>query len=346
MAVTPGQPPDHTGPVLFLVAIAMAAFIAAAGGLGRVPEDQTPEPGQPTVSPSDGPTERERQKPRKPRKDKPSSSPSADAAVSHAAAELPGGGTRIFGNDRFLVAYYGTARTGALGVLGETSPAEMHRRVMRAARPFRRQGEQLQPVYELIVTIADRGPGPDGDYSHDISRAEVQRYVDAAHRHGAILLLDLQPGRSTFPEVARRWAWALEYPWVGLALDPEWRVGPKQVPAGVIGRVNASEVNSTSAWLDRLTRQAGLPEKLFVLHQFRSAMVNHVDRVKDRPGLAMVLHADGFGTRRQKLATYHALARPQQFTMGLKLFYDEDVRRFDAADVRRIRPAVRFVSYQ
>ena len=60
----------------------------------------------------------------------------------------------------------------------------------------------------------------------------------------------------------------------------------------------------------------------------------------------MVLHADGFGTRRQKLATYHALARPQQFTMGFKLFYDEDVRRFDAADVRRIRPAVRFVSYQ
>ena len=119
MAVTPGQPPDHTGPVLFLVAIAMAAFIAAAGGLGRVPEDQAPEPGQPTVSPSDGPTERERRSHASRGKDKPSSSPSADAAVSHAAAELPGGGTRIFGNDRFLVAYYGTAR---------------HRRARRAGR--------------------------------------------------------------------------------------------------------------------------------------------------------------------------------------------------------------------
>ncbi len=51
-----------------------------------------------------------------------------------------------------------------------------------------------------------------------------------------------------------------------------------------------------------------------------------------------MLHADGFGTRRQKLATYHFIARPHQFTMGFKLFYDEDVRRFDAADVRRIRP--------
>ena len=170
--MTPGQPPDHTGPVLFLVAIAMAAFIAAAGGLGKVPEDQTPEPAQPTVI-AVGRPDREGapRSPRKPRKDKPSPSPSADEAVSHPAAELPGGGTRIFGNDRFLVAYYGTARTGALGVLGETSPAEMHRRVMDAARPFRRQGEQLQPVYELIVTIADRVPGSDGDYSHDISRA-------------------------------------------------------------------------------------------------------------------------------------------------------------------------------
>ena len=32
--------------------------------------------------------------------------------------------------------------------------------------------------------------------------------------------------------------------------------------------------------------------------------------------------------------------------MGFKLFYDEDVNRFSPAEVRRIRPAVRFVSYQ
>jgi hypothetical protein len=32
--------------------------------------------------------------------------------------------------------------------------------------------------------------------------------------------------------------------------------------------------------------------------------------------------------------------------MGFKLFYDEDVHRFTPAQVRRIRPPVRFVSYQ
>ena len=84
--------------------------------------------------------------------------------------QLPGGGYRIFGHHRFLVAYYGTAQTGAMGVLGATDPDTMQRRLMRAARPFREPGEQIQPVYELIVTVADRSPGPDHDYSHDIPR--------------------------------------------------------------------------------------------------------------------------------------------------------------------------------
>jgi hypothetical protein len=260
--------------------------------------------------------------------------------------QLPGGGKRVFGHRRFLVAYYGTAGTGVLGVLGESSPDTMHQRLVRAAEPFGRDGEQVQPVYELIVTVADAIPGPDGDYSHDISAASVRRYIGAAHRNGALVVLDLQPGRSDFLTVARRWKWALKDPWVGLALDPEWRVGARQVPARVIGSVGAAEVNRVSAWLSGLVARQGLPEKPFVLHQFRTSMIRDIERVKDREGLALVQHVDGFGTRAQKLATYHAVARPSQFAMGIKLFYDEDVNLFSPARVRKIRPAVRFVSYQ
>ena len=260
--------------------------------------------------------------------------------------QLPGGGYRIFGHDRFLVAYYGTAQTGAMGVLGATDPETMQRRLMRAARPFREAGEHFQPVYELIVTVADRSPGPDHDYSHDIPRALVERYVAEAHRHGALLLLDLQTGRAAFPVVARRWTWALEKPWVGLALDPEWRMGPHKVPGKVIGSVRAAEVNRTSRWLSRLVEREGLPEKLFVLHQFRLSMLPDIGRIVHRPGLAMVQHGDGFGSRRQKLATYHAITRPQQFRQGFKLFYHWDRHRFSPQQVRRIRPAVSFVSYQ
>ncbi len=274
----------------------------------------------------------------------------ADTAARQVALrevpDLPGGGRRIFGHRRFLVAYYGTAGTGVLGVLGEAPPDTMHHRLLRAAEPFGRKGEQVQPVYELIVTVADGIPGADGDYSHDIAASSVRRYIAAAHRNGALLVLDLQPGRSDFLTVAKRWKWALRDPWVGLALDPEWRVGPRQVPAQVIGSVGAVEVNRVSKWLSRLVKRRGLPEKAFVLHQFRTSMIRNIEGIVDRNGLAMVQHVDGFGTQSQKLATYHAVARPEQFTMGFKLFYDEDVNLFSPSRVRKIRPAVRFVSYQ
>lgn len=338
--------PDRNGPILFLILLMMVALLTVAWGVGhpqafadsatpRIVDDRPPGAG-PTSAPGESSAP----------EGSPSADPSTTPTPSADPAVLPDGSRRVFGGHRFLVAYYGTAETGALGVLGETRPEEMQRRVHRAAVPFKRPGRPVQVVYELIVTIADRGAGPDGDYGHDIDRRSVARYLRVAHEHGALVLLDIQPGRSDFLKVAKRWAWALEDPWVGLALDPEWRMGPRQVPARTIGHVSAAEINRTSAWLAGLSRRHHLPEKLFVLHQFRTAMIVNVDRVRARPGLAMVQHVDGFGTRGEKMATYHAVQQPDQFTMGMKIFYDEDRRRMGPRFVHAIRPRVRFVSYQ
>lgn len=255
---------------------------------------------------------------------------------------------RVFAPGRTLVAYYGTAGTGALGVLGEGTPERAHRRLVRAARPFAgsRTGREVVPVHELIVTIADAHPGRDGDYSHDIARSAVRRQLALARRTGALVVLDLQPGRADFAEVARRWAWALRQPHVGLALDPEWRMGPGQVPGRVIGSVRAREVNRVSGWLAALVRRLDLPEKPFVVHQFRTSMLPDIERIRSRDGLAMVQHVDGFGTRAQKLDTYRAVARPGAFAMGFKLFYDEDIRLMGPRAVHALDPKVRFVSYQ
>lgn len=331
----PGNAPDQRGPVLFLVLLAMIALIVIAWGAGR--EDAKGEPS--AVEPHGAPAPSDVETPAV-------EAPAAPPSPPAAPGELPGGGTKVFEGNRFLVAYYGTGQTSSLGVLGETDPDTMDRRLHRAARPFRQPGQPLRHVYELIVTIADGHPGKDGDFSHDIPRSEVRRYIRAAHRNDALLLLDIQPGRSSFLEVAKRWEWALRDPWVGLALDPEWRMGPRQVPAHTVGQVGASEVNRTSGWLSRLTAREALPQKLFVLHQFRVDMVERIGLVEKRPELAMVQHVDGFGTPRQKLATYHAVARPKQFTMGFKLFYDEDVRRMQSRAVHAVRPRVRFVSFQ
>jgi hypothetical protein len=98
--------------------------------------------------------------------------------------------------------------------------------------------------------------------------------------------------------------------------------------------------------LARLVRRHHLPEKLFVLHQFTPSMIRDIGRIRNRPGLAMVQHADGVGTRSDKLVSLHAIARPGHFTMGIKVFYFVDTHRFRPADVRRIRPRIRFVSLQ
>ncbi|HCB07096.1 MAG TPA: chitinase, partial [Nocardioides bacterium] len=48
----------------------------------------------------------------------PATPPAKTPPASTPPATLPGGATSIFGGGKFLVAYYGTAQTGALGVLG------------------------------------------------------------------------------------------------------------------------------------------------------------------------------------------------------------------------------------
>jgi len=336
---------DRYGPQIFLVLLALVGFVALVGGVSHLEParaaDRTVRPHLPTAPAVPDAEGGGRVDPTLP-----SPPPTAPPAPASAVAELPGGGRTIFGDNRFLVAYYGTAGSGALGVLGEAAPERIVPRLLRAAAPFARDGRQVQPVFELIVTVAHAGPTKAGTYSSGIKRAQVQAYIDAAHRNGALVVLDLQPGRADFLDVAKTWEWALRDPWVGLALDPEWRMGPHGVPGRRIGSVGSAEINRVSAWLDDLTARNGLPEKVFMLHQFRTDMIRHLDRVRDRDHLALVQHVDGFGTPGEKLATFHRVIKPRRFALGFKLFYDEDVRRMRPAQVLRIRPKVSFVSFQ
>jgi hypothetical protein len=248
---------------------------------------------------------------------------------------------------RLLVAYYGTAGTSSLGVLGDGSiPAVTARLRAEANRFATASGRPVQIVYELIATVADGFAGPDGSYSHDIPSSDVRRYLAAARRKHALLVLDLQPGRSDFLSVAKRYAWALRQPDVGLALDPEWRMGPGEVPAQVFGSVSAAEVNATAAYVGRIAKRNRLPQKVFVIHQFTPSMVTDMEKIKPVKGLAMVQHIDGYGVRADKLATYHAVARAAQFHIGFKLFYREDPDLYTPKQLLRAVPRVQFVSYQ
>jgi hypothetical protein len=202
------------------------------------------------------------------------------------------------------------------------------------------------PAMELIAVIANADAGADGMYRSRQPNAVIRRYLRAARRHDMLLVLDVQPGRSDFfTETTRLERWLRE-PDVGLALDPEWRVTAPEVPGQVIGRVDAREVNATSAWLGQLVERHDLPQKLFILHQFTDDMVDD-KQLKRRPELAMVLNADGFGSRAVKVSKYRAFTRAAPtFHQGFKLFYDEDAGLMTPQQVLRLRPAPDVVVYE
>lgn len=259
--------------------------------------------------------------------------------------ELPGGGT-TFSRGRFFVAYYGLPGAPALGVLGTGSPDRIWPQLMREVRAFERPGLTVQPVFEVIATVASKRPGQRGDFTNEIPSAVIREYVDAAHRLGALVVLDVQPGRSTFDSVARRWTWALRDPWVGLALDPEWRMAKGQFPGRVIGSVNGREIDQVAKWLNAFVVANRLPQKAFLVHQFIPRMITNRVAIHGYPHLAMIQQADGFGRRPEKLDAYHAIASPTRFIEGFKLFYTWDVGRMKAREVLAIRPRIRFVSFQ
>ena len=264
--------------------------------------------------------------------------------------QLPGGGQLVLPGKRY-VALYGAAGTGALGVLGEQGPADAVARAKAQAAEYQPYSDEpVIPMFELIATVAAGSAGPDGDYSSEVPVETLQPWIDAARDAGVYVVIDLQPGRTDFLTQAKRYESVLAQPGVGLALDPEWRLGPDQVPLKQIGSVSAAEVDATTDWLAGLVRERGLPQKMLVLHQFRLSMIQ--DRASldmDHPELAMLVHADGQGGQPDKQATWRALHAdaPAGMAWGWKNFIDEDHPMLSPEQTMRdVSPVPDLVTYQ
>ena len=263
-----------------------------------------------------------------------------------APAELPRGGRRIFPEHR-VVALYGAPQSDELGALGIGTPDAAGRRLLRQARAYKGGGRRVLPAFELIAVVANGAPGRERLYRTRQSAATIRRYLAAARRARALLVLDIQPGRSDFLAELRALEPFLREPDVGLALDPEWHVGAGQVPGRVLGSVEAGVVNAVSARLAEIVRERRLPEKLLVVHQFTRRMIRQRERLVPRPGVATVLDVDGFGNRADKIAKYRELTRGTgRFAHGIKLFYREDVGLMSPREVMGLRPRPQLVIYE
>jgi hypothetical protein len=138
-------------------------------------------------------------------------------------------------------------------------------------------------------------------------------------------------------------------PNVGLALDPEWKLGPRQRPLRQIGSVTAGEINGVSRWLAALTAREHLPQKVLVLHQFRLSMITGEQRLDTRHGdLAIVIHMDGQGTPHDKQQTWQAAthAAPPEVFFGWKNFYTKDHPMLSPRQTTARTPQPVMISYQ
>jgi hypothetical protein len=270
-------------------------------------------------------------------------------AVAETGRQLPGGGQVMFPGRR-LVALYGHPGTPGLGILGEQDlPASIARaRQMAAAyRPLSRV--PVVPAFEIIASVAEASPGPDGSYSYETPVSQLLPWVRKASADGLYVVLDLQPGRSSLLAQAEYYQSLLQLPDVGLALDAEWKLQPGQKPLQQIGHVGIGEVNSVVGWLAALTARRDLPQKLLVLHQFQLAMLTgEQDLDTSRDNLAIVIHMDGQGTPGVKQGTWNAVtaAAPRGVFFGWKDFLVKDHPMLTPGQTMTETPAPVMISYQ
>jgi hypothetical protein len=270
-------------------------------------------------------------------------------AVAETGRQLPGGGQVMFPGRR-LVAMYGHPGTPGLGVLGQQDlPASIARARKLAAAYGPLSSAPVVPAFEIIATVAESSPGPDGTYSFETPVSELLPWVRTATADGLYVVLDLQPGRASLLSQAEHYQSLLELPDVGLALDAEWKLQPGQKPLRQIGHVNISEVNSVVSWLATLTAKRHLPQKLIVLHQFQLTMLTgeqHLDTSHD--DLAIVIHMDGQGAPGVKQATWNAVtaAAPPRVFFGWKNFLVKDHPMLTPGETMTKAPTPVMISYQ
>lgn len=275
----------------------------------------------------------------------PTTSTTASATSAPATPAEPRGGSTLIPGYR-IVAFYGVPNDPALGVLGEAPPAALWPRLAQQASAYATPGIRALPAYELTAFTAQGLPGPSGTYSARTSNKVISSYLSVVKAHHGLLILDIQPGRSSFLADAKTLAPFLAQPDVALALDPQWKLSATQYPGAQLGETSADSINAVSAWLSHFDAVHHLPQKLLLIHQFTQNVIEDSSAVLHRSNLAIVFCMDGFGPPAVKAAAYKQFSSQYKFPLGMRLFYQYDTPLLDPSQVVALRPAPALVEYQ
>ena len=267
-----------------------------------------------------------------------------------AQATLPRGGREVFPRYR-LVGYAGVTGAPTLGRLGTGPLNQRVAEIERRAKPYA-AGREILPVVEVIATVVQASPGRDGKYRVRLSDAQIAAYHKAARKHRAVLLLNLQPGRSEFLAEAKAFEKWLKQPDVGVALDPEWAMDPGQRPGAAYGHTTGAELDAVAEYLSGLVKRYNLPEKVMVYHQVARSVVRRESGLKAHDGVVMIKSVDGLGHPGPKKNTYRVVNKstPKYVHAGFKLFFTEDRRNggrlMTPQEVLGLKPRPEYVMFE
>ena len=205
----------------------------------------------------------------------------------------------------------------------------------------------MLPAFELISTIATAAPGDDGLYRMHQTDEVIGRYLAPRARPRRCCCSTSSPGAATSSARCGAWSAGCASPTSGSRWTRSGTSGPSEVPGKVIGSVTAEEVNAASEYVSRFVVDHNLPEKLFVVHQFTSGMIENKERVVKQSGLAVTMNVDGFGDRPNKISKYAQFTSElTRFHDGFKLFYEEDTNLMSPGAVLQLRPPPDLVVYE
>jgi hypothetical protein len=272
-----------------------------------------------------------------------------------------------------IVAFYGVPDAEPTG------PAYILNDSMLAA--LRRQGaayEKLDPEHpvqlgiDLVVSVPDSYPGPHNYYSHHVDAATIQSYLDFCSKNNLLLFLDLDIGWAPVMSEVRFFLPYLEkYPFVHMAIDPEW-IFPRHngIPGINLSNVRASDLNPIIEAVAAIPMQYHVPRKILIIHQYRpdgdglsdpydagqAEIADKGDLIFD-PRVDVVIHVDSvggyIGDIDDKRHQYHEWVQQDMKKYGdflyggFKLFYhiEAKTRLMTPKEVLSLNPPPMVITY-
>ncbi|REJ09875.1 hypothetical protein [Halobacillus trueperi] len=251
--------------------------------------------------------------------------------------------------DHRLVAYYGTPQSENMGILGTMEPEKLMKQLKEQAQAYSNADPERPavPTIELITTMAQRAPGPEGTYVSKLPDEKIEEYVNLAEKHDALVLLDIQLGTDTVMNQVKSIEKWLKHPNVHLAIDTEFQVDEGEVPGEDLGQVDGKEVQKAVEYLSKLTEKNNLPDKFVLVHQFTEHVLTNKEAIQPTDHVEVALNFDGWGSSIDKMALYKKYVRdtPSQYG-GFKVFYDKDQPVMTPKEVVKLDPSPAIVNYQ